>query len=460
MAVLMKILQVVLALSLLVLVHEFGHYFFARLFKIKVEKFYLFFDAGFALFKWKPKKSDTEYGIGWLPLGGYCKIAGMIDESMDKDQIKAEPQPWEFRSHPAWQRFFVLFGGVFFNVILAIVLYACLMGVWGEQYIKNSDVNTGIATNSLGQEIGFRNADKIISFDGKPVEKFDELRLQLIQEQAKQATVERDGKSVDVSIDPVYMPAILESADLFDYGIPFVVKEVPDTSINASAGLMEGDRILALCIPAKDSTATDTLFAAESGRTLMFSEVRDFTSAHPGSRITATILGDKDSLQTLQIPLKVSDEGMIGVAIDGDLSKYYKITEKKYSFLEAIPAGIKRAGQQISNYWKQLKLIFTPKTKAYKSVGSFIAIGQIFPGFWNWHAFWSITAFLSIMLAVLNILPIPALDGGHIMFTLYEMITGRKPSDKFLMAAQTVGMILLIGLMILAFGNDIFRLLK
>lgn len=460
MAVLMKILQVVLALSLLVLVHEFGHYFFARLFKIKVEKFYLFFDAGFALFKWKPKKSDTEYGIGWLPLGGYCKIAGMIDESMDKDQIKAEPQPWEFRSHPAWQRFFVLFGGVFFNVILAIVLYACLMGVWGEQYIKNSDVNTGIATNSLGQEIGFRNADKIISFDGKPVEKFDELRLQLIQEQAKQATVERDGKSVDVSIDPVYMPAILESADLFDYGIPFVVKEVPDTSINASAGLMEGDRILALCIPAKDSTATDTLFAAESGRTLMFSEVREFTSAHPGSGITATILRDKDSLQTLQIPLKVSDEGMIGVDIDRDLAKYYKITEKKYSFLEAIPAGIKRAGQQISNYWKQLKLIFTPKTKAYKSVGSFIAIGQIFPGFWNWHAFWSITAFLSIMLAVLNILPIPALDGGHIMFTLYEMITGRKPSDKFLMAAQTVGMILLIGLMILAFGNDIFRLLK
>ena len=316
MAVLMKILQVVLALSLLILVHEFGHYFFARLFKIKVEKFYLFFDAGFALFRWKPKKSDTEYGIGWLPLGGYCKIAGMIDESMDKEQIKAEPQPWEFRSHPAWQRFFVLFGGVFFNLILAIVLYVCLMGVWGEQYIKNSDVDTGISTNSLGQEIGFRNADKIISFDGKPVEKFDELRLQLIQEQATQATVERDGKSIDVNIDPVYMPAILESADLFDYGIPFEIAEVPDTSINASAGLIAGDKLLALCIPAKDSTATDTLFAADGGRALMFSEVREFLSAHPGKEISATVVRDKDSLQTLQIPLKVSNEGLLDVVVN------------------------------------------------------------------------------------------------------------------------------------------------
>lgn len=460
MAVLMKILQVVLALSLLVLVHEFGHYFFARLFKIKVEKFYLFFDAGFALFRWKPKKSDTEYGIGWLPLGGYCKIAGMIDESMDKEQMKSEPQPWEFRSHPAWQRFFVLFGGVFFNVILAIVIYSAMMGVWGEQYIRNTDVTTGISTNSLGKEIGFRNADKIISFDGKPIEKFDELRLQLIQDQAKQASVERSGKNVEVDIDPVYMPAILESADLFDYGIPFVVGEVPDTSINASANLMEGDKILSMNLPARDSTMQDSLFAVDGGRALMFSEVREFAAAHPGREIVATILRDKDSLQAIQVPLKISDKGFMGIAVIADLSKFYKITDKKYSFLEAIPAGIKRAGEQISNYWKQLKLIFTPKTKAYKSVGSFIAIGQIFPGYWNWRAFWSITAFLSIMLAVLNILPIPALDGGHILFTLYEMITGRKPSDKFLVAAQTVGMILLIGLMILAFGNDIMRLIR
>ena len=226
------------------------------------------------------------------------------------------------------------------------------MGVWGEQYIKNSDVDTGIATNSLGQEIGFRNADKILSFDGKPVEKFDELRLQLIQEQAKQATVERDGKNIEVSIDPVYMPAILESADLFEYGIPFVVSEVPDTSINAGSGLLQGDKILSLCIPAKDSTATDTLFSADGGRALMFSEVREFVSAHPGKEITATILRDKDSLQALQIPLKVGEDGFMGITIEADLSKYYKITEKKYSFLEAIPAGMKRAGEQISNYWK------------------------------------------------------------------------------------------------------------
>ncbi|MBR4802855.1 MAG: RIP metalloprotease RseP [Bacteroidales bacterium] len=459
MAVFMKILQVVLALSLLVLVHEFGHYFFARLFKIKVEKFYLFFDAGFALFRWKPKKSDTEYGIGWLPLGGYCKIAGMIDESMDKEQMKKEPQPWEFRSHPAWQRFFVLFGGVFFNVILAVILYSCIMASWGEEYIKNEDVTTGIATNSLGREIGFRNADKVISFDGKPVEKFDELRLQLIQEQAKTAVVEREGASQEISIDPVYMPAILESADLFDYGIPFVVSEVPDTSLNANAGLMKGDRLLALNIPARDSTQTDTTLLSK-GRSLMFSEVLEFIAEHPGREVMATVQRDADSLQLLQIPLQISPEGFFGIVVEGDLSKFYNVTKQKYTLLQAIPAGIKKAGEQISNYWKQLKLIFTPKTKAYKSVGSFIAIGQIFPGFWNWRAFWSITAFLSIMLAVLNILPIPALDGGHILFTLYEMITGRKPSDKFLIAAQTVGMILLIGLMILAFGNDIFRLLK
>ena len=460
MVVFMKILQVVLALSLLILIHEFGHFFFARLFRIKVEKFYLFFDAGFALFKWKPKKSDTEYGIGWLPLGGYCKIAGMIDESMDKEQIQAEPQPWEFRSHPAWQRFFVLFGGVFFNLILAIVIYCAMMGTWGEKYIRNADVTTGISTNSLGQEIGFRNADKVISFDGKPVEKFDELRLQLIQDQAKSASVERGGKTVDVSIDPTYMPAILESADLFDYGIPFVVREISDTSLNADCGLLKGDMILSFNLPAKDSVSTDTLFAAEGGRPLMFSEVREFVSAHPSSQITASVLRDSDSLQLLQIPLNVSQEGFLEIGIDGDLTKFYKVTEKHYSFFEAIPAGIKKAGQQISNYWKQLKLIFTPKTKAYKSVGSFIAIGQIFPGYWDWHAFWSITAFLSIMLAVLNILPIPALDGGHLLFTLYEMVTGRKPSDKFLMAAQTVGMFLLIALMILAFGNDIMRLLR
>lgn len=455
MAIFIKIVQVILALSLLVLVHEFGHFFFARLFKIKVEKFYLFFDAGFALFRWKPKKSDTEYGIGWLPIGGYCKIAGMIDESMDKEQLKSEPKPWEFRSHPAWQRFFVLFGGVFFNVILAIVIYIVMMCTWGEQYIKNSDVTTGIATNDLGREIGFRNADKVIAFDGKEVEKFDELRIQLIQNQATEATVERAGKEMTLSIDPNYMPAILESADLFDYGIPFVVQEVPDTSSNAEAGLLAGDRITAIM------ALTDTIGMEEEGHELMLSEVREFLARHPGQQIEAMVqrtVNEKDT--TLQIPLKVNENGLLEVLIDGDLSNYYKITEHKYSALAAIPAGIKKAGEQISNYWKQLKLIFTPKTQAYKSVGSFIAIGQIFPGVWNWRSFWAITAFLSIMLAVLNILPIPALDGGHILFTLYEMVTGRKPSDKFLMVAQTVGMILLIALMILAFGNDILRLLK
>ncbi len=448
MTILIKVIQVILALGLLVLVHEFGHFIFARLFKIKVEKFYLFFDAGFALWRWKPKNSDTEYGIGWLPFGGYCKIAGMIDESMDKEQIKAEPKPWEFRSHPAWQRFFVLLGGVLFNVILAIVIYTGIMAAWGEQYIKNSDVTTGIATNELGREIGFRNGDKVLAINGNEVERFDNLRIELIQEQAEEVTVERDGKRLTITIDKQYMPAILESADLFEYGIPFVVAQIPDTSLNASAGLMTGDKIVAV-----DSTATP-----------MYTDVKEIISARPSSTVMATIerggSSDSTAVQIVTIPLKTDSEGRLQLMLDGDLTHFYKVTERNYSFFEAIPQGVKKAGEQISNYWKQLKLIFTPQTKAYKSVGSFIAIGSIFPGFWDWRAFWAITAFLSIMLAVLNILPIPALDGGHILFTLYEMITGRKPSDKFLVAAQTVGMILLFALMILAFGNDIFRLLK
>ena len=441
MAIFMKILQVVLALSILILIHEFGHFFFARLFKIRVEKFYLFFDAGFALFRWKPKHSDTEYGIGWLPLGGYCKIAGMIDESMDKEQLKKEPQPWEFRSHPAWQRFFVLFGGVLFNVILAIVIYAGILFTWGEQYVKNSDVTTGVAVSQLGKDLGFRNGDKIIAFDGNAVEKFDNLRADLIHTQAKEATIIRDGKKMKVAIDQAFMPAVLNTPDLFDYGIPFIVESVPDSSHNYKCGLLKGDRITAI----------------DGEQTAMFYDVKGILDSHKGDSITATVQRNGASVQ---IPMAVDTAGLLGVVANGDIRKYYKVTEKNYSLVSSVPAAIGKSGEMISNYWKELKLIVSPKTEAYKSVGSFIAIGQIFPGYWDWHSFWLITAFLSIMLAVLNILPIPALDGGHIVFTIYEMVTGRKPSDKFLMGAQTVGMLLLIALMVLAFGNDIARLFK
>ena len=439
MEVLIKILQLVLALSILVLVHEFGHFIFARIFKIRVEKFYLFFDPWFSIFKYKPKNSDTEYGIGWLPLGGYCKISGMIDESMDKEAMAQEPQPWEYRSKPAWQRFFVIFGGVLFNFILAIVIYTGIMYAWGEQYIKNSDVTTGIYANELAREIGFRNGDRIISFDGQEIEKFNDLQVDLIRTQAKEAKVLRGGDTVTVSIDPVYIATILNTPGMFTFGIPFEINEIPDSSINASSGLAPKDRVLA--INGEDCD--------------MFYEVQEKLAKVKGDSIVATVARGEE---IVLIPLATDTLGRIQVTVNADLSSFYTITQKEYSLLSAVPAGINKAVTTVGNYFKELKLIFSPKTEAYKSVGSFISIGKIFPSTWDWHSFWSITAFLSVMLAVLNILPIPALDGGHLVFTLFEMITGKKPSDKFLEYAQMVGMVLLLGLMVLAFGNDIFRL--
>ena len=439
MVVLIKILQLVLALSILVLIHEFGHFLFARIFKIRVEKFYLFFDPWFSLFKYKPKNSETEYGIGWLPLGGYCKISGMIDESMDKEAMAKEPQPWEYRSKPAWQRFFVIFGGVLFNFILAIVIYCGIMYAWGEQYIKNTDVTTGIYANELAQEVGFRNGDIILSFDDVVPHKFTDLQVELVRTQAKEAKVLRDGDTVTVTIDPVYIPTILNSPGMFNYGIPFEISQVPDSSINAASGLQVKDRIVAI-----NGENCD-----------MFYQTQQILAKHKGDSIVATVTRGGE---IMLLPLATDTLGRIQVVVNANLEDFYTITRKEYTLLSAIPAGINKAVSTVGNYFKELKLIFSPKTEAYKSVGSFITIGNIFPGSWDWHSFWNITAFLSVMLAVLNILPIPALDGGHLVFTLYEMITGRKPSDKFLEYAQMVGMILLMGLMILAFGNDIFRL--
>ncbi len=439
MVILIKILQLILALSILVLVHEFGHFLFARIFKIRVEKFYLFFDPWFSLFKYKPKNSDTEYGIGWLPLGGYCKISGMIDESMDKEAMKQEPQPWEYRSKPAWQRFFVIFGGVLFNFILAVVIYTGLLAVWGEEYIKNSDVTTGVRVNELAYEIGFRNGDRIISFEEHQTDNFQELQVDLIRTQAKYAKVLRDGDTVTVNIDQSYIPAILNTRGMFDFGIPYIIEAIPDSSINAQSGLQPEDRILAL-----NGTNSEYLLDA-----------LEFLGNHKGDSLVATVARGEE---IMLIPIATDTAGKMQVIPKSQLSDFYKITERNYSFFTAIPAGFNKTIRTVGNYWKELKLIFSPKTEAYKSVGSFITIGSIFPSTWNWQIFWNLTAFLSVMLAVLNILPIPALDGGHLLFTLYEIITGKKPSDKFLEYAQTVGMLLLLALMIFALGNDFFRL--
>ena len=441
----MKTLQVVLALGLLILIHEFGHFFFAKLFGIKVDKFYLFFDAwGVKLFstksKWflkicpKAAEWETEYGIGWLPLGGYCKIAGMIDESMDTEQMKSEPQPWEFRSKPAWQRLFVMAGGVLFNFLLAIVLYISILGIWGESYVSNDGKQ--VYVNELASDMGFKTGDHIISFDEYKPENFNMLQADLAREMAQKAVVLRNGDTLDIYLDQSRIGEVLKTPGMFDLAMPFVIDSVPATSANILAGLEKGDRIISV-----SGTATD--FVQDAWKVF---------EVNAGQAVEAEVLRGAD---TLAMTLQVDTTGRVGVLLVKP-----EVSTKEYGFLAAIPAGFKKTFTTIGGYLKDLKLVFTPKTEAYKSVGSFISIGQIFPSHWDWHIFLNISALLSVMLGVMNLIPIPALDGGHIMFTLYEIITRRKPSDKFLEVMQIIGMILIFGLMILAFGNDIIKLFR
>lgn len=441
----MKILQVILALSVLIVIHELGHFTFAKLFKIRVDKFFLFFDIGGAkLFSTKggwftricpgAKGWETEYGIGWLPLGGYCKINGMIDESLDMETMRQEPKPWEFRTKPAWQRLLVMAGGVLYNFFFAILVYIAIMAIWGSAYIQNE--GNAIYTNELGEEMGFRTGDRILRMDDYVPENFGMLQADLARRSVGKVTVLRDGDTLDIYIDKTMIGAVLNTPDLFDLAVPFVVDSVQAGSPNLGAGLLHGDRIVAL-----DSVSTP--FVQDS---------RKYLAGISGSGVTATVLRGTD---TLSVPLQVDSAGRIGV-----LMQLPGITTKEYSLISAIPAGFKLTFSTIGGYLKDLKLVATPSTEAYKSVGSFIAIGQVFPARWDWYRFLQILALLSIMLGVMNLLPIPALDGGHIAFTLYEMLTGHKPGDRFLQIAQVIGMLLLLLLMFLAFGNDIGRLLR
>ncbi len=439
--VLIKAAQLILSLSLLVIIHEFGHFLFARIFKTRVEKFYLFFDPWFSLFK--IKKGDTEYGIGWLPLGGYVKISGMIDESMDKEAMKLPPQPYEFRAKKTWQRLLIMVGGVLMNFILAFIIYIGILYAWGEQYLPTANVKYGIEVDSVGEQIGLRNGDKILSVGNLKVENFHKIIPTLILDNAKDIQVERDGQKVNVDISDEDVALLIKSKGVMTFRTPFDyrIAKVLKNSAAQTAGLKEGDQIVGMnSLKYEYNDQFKTTLKDSIGKTVALNVLRNS--------------------QELTVQLSIPETGLLGIQLSQDLEKIFEFKTIKYGLFESIPAGISKGISTTSDYLKQFKLIFSPKTKAYESLGGFISIGNIFPGMWNWFSFWNMTAFLSIILAVMNLLPIPALDGGHVMFLLFEMITGRKPGDKFLEYAQIAGMVLLLSLVLFANGNDIFKLFK
>lgn len=438
MEVFVKIAQLILSLSILVILHEFGHFMFAKLFGTRVEKFYLFFNPWFSLFKFK--KGETEYGIGWLPLGGYVKISGMIDESMDKEQMKKPPQPWEFRSKPSWQRLIIMLGGVMVNFLLAIIIYILILFAWGEEYLPTENVKYGILVDSIGVKMGLMNGDRIISIDNQEIENFYQIIPDIILNERKTIQIKRDGRLLEVKIPKEVIPALIKGDGRIDVRLPFsplVVEGFIKESPSKKAGLQTGDEILGLS-------------------NMTFEYYDEFKKRLGENKETEIILQVKRNGKNLDIPVIVNYQGMIGIR--RNIEEFLEFKKVEYGFFESIPAGIAKGIKTMQNYLKQFKLIFSKDTKAYKSLGGFITIGSIFPGVWNWQAFWNLTAFLSIILAIMNILPIPALDGGHVMFLLYEVITGRKPSDKFLEYAQMTGMIILLSLLLFANGNDIIRL--
>ena len=433
--------QLLLSLSILIILHELGHYIPAKLFKTRVEKFYLFFDPWFSILK--KKVGDTEYGIGWLPLGGYVKISGMIDESMDKEQMKKSPKPCEFRSKPGWQRLIIMLGGVTVNVILAFVIYSFSLVIWGEKYLPSEKATYGIHCDSLALAAGFQDGDIIYSVDGSKVERFarengslhSEMIQKLILDDAKIITVVRDGKQLDVPFTEEVKNAVLAKTPLFSPNIPFVIGGFSEGSVIEKVGARVGDRIIKI-------NDKPMIFAGD---------VIAYTPSLKGD--SATIVVDRNGQE--KVFGIFLEEGVMGVKLQ-PFSSLYELESEQYNALNVLPAALKKTQSEIANYLKQFKLI----KKSPESVGGFISIGNIFPSVWDWQRFWSLTAFLSIMLAVLNLLPIPALDGGHVMFLLYEVITRRKPNEKVMEYAQTLGVILLLGLVLYANGNDIFKLLS
>lgn len=432
---LIKVLQLFLCFTILVGIHEAGHFFMARIFKIRVDKFYIFFDPWFSVFKFKYK--DTEYGIGWLPLGGYVKIAGMIDESMDKEQMAQPMKQDEFRAKPAWQRLLVMVAGVFMNLVLAIVIYSAISYTWGESYLSNDQAQWGYNFNETGKKLGFENGDKFIAIDDQQIDNYsDIINALLITESGRKVTIERDGELMDVNIsleESIEMRQSKGYENLLTMRMPYIIDSVVFQPA-IDAGLRSGDEVVAV----NEIKGED------------YAHFVKLVSSFSNDTVTMQVLRNKEII-TLNMP--VNADGKIGVIpfVPFELNTQY------FTLLESIPAGFNRAIDTVVSYWEQLKLIIQPETKMYKELGGFISIGSIFPSEWNWQDFWMKTAFLSIILAVMNILPVPGLDGGHTMFTLWEVITGKKVNDKVLEIAQYIGLIIIFSLLLYANGNDIYR---
>ncbi len=432
---LIKALQLILSLSILVIVHEFGHFIFARLYKIRVEKFYLFFNPWFTLFKFKPKNSETEYGIGWLPLGGYVKIAGMIDESMDKEQMAKPAQPWEFRSKPAGQRLMVMIAGVLFNFILALLIYSMITFTWGDSYLPFKNAKAGLNYSEVAHQAGFKDGDIPLEADGKPLETLTGETVRAMAE-AKIIKVERDGKIVEINMPENFMLQLIDKNEKFaSFRFPIVVKEASPGQGAALAGIQPGDSLTNINgTPVPDFITLTKVLDSVKGKNA------NVTFYRSGKEMT--------------LPVQVDKNGKLGIALT-PITDIYPLVTIHYGFWESFPKGIEKGISTLKGYVSDMKYVFTKEGAS--NLGGFGAIGSIFPPVWDWEAFWSMTAFLSIILAFMNILPIPALDGGHVLFLLYEVITRRQPNEKFMEYAQMAGMAFLFALLIFANGNDIFR---
>ena len=443
MDILIKVGQLVLSLSILIVLHEFGHFLPARLFGTRVEKFYLFFDPGFSLFK--KKIGETEYGIGWLPLGGYVKISGMIDESFDKEQMAQEPQPWEFRSKPAWQRLIIMLGGVTVNFVLGFFIYAMVLFGYGEEYYPAENITAGIAVDSLGQEIGLRNGDKIISVGNVPFERFSDrvVLREIAINNAREIQVTRNEQPTTVDIDPKWVDLLTryenKGARLFAPRMPFVIGGVAEGGPADKAGLAVEDKIVSV----------------DGQPTAYFDEFGDAIRDKKGQAIVLGVQ-KKDSEVVTDVPLTLTEEGTIQVNAAGP-DYFYETERQEFTLAESIPAGIDQGVSFLGDQFKAFGQMFAGKIKVTESLGGFASIGGMFGTTWNWERFWYMTASLSLILAFMNLLPIPALDGGHVMFLLYEVVSGRKPSDGFMEKATMVGFVIVLGLVLLANGLDVWR---